>query len=123
MADLPQGEQEAATAPEVAAVQLPHELPDIYWWVTLDVLGAPSILDQEYLNGLKDLGVLFDAGELERRYRVCFLNLSHPRVPNWLWVNEVMFTEFGIQVPFSDFPNLHRPLAAASERLVGDPLL
>ncbi|MED6220376.1 hypothetical protein PIB30_044255 [Stylosanthes scabra] len=66
----------------------------------------------EYLDELKGSGVLFGGGDLERRYRVeaaspnervCFLNLSHPRVPNWLWVNEVMFTEFGIQVPFTDF--------------------
>ncbi|MED6154314.1 hypothetical protein PIB30_111143, partial [Stylosanthes scabra] len=31
------------------------------------------------------------------------MNLNHPTVPHWLWVNEVMFTEFGIRIPFSDF--------------------
>ncbi|MED6150569.1 hypothetical protein PIB30_073618 [Stylosanthes scabra] len=35
--------------------------------------------------------------------RVCYLNLDHPTVTNWLWVNEVMFTEFEVRVPFTDF--------------------
>ncbi|MED6221976.1 hypothetical protein PIB30_060021, partial [Stylosanthes scabra] len=52
------------------------------------------------------------AGDEEGRYqvelprpgqRVWYLNLKHPRVPHWLWVNEVMFTEFGVRVPFTSF--------------------
>ncbi|MED6201541.1 hypothetical protein PIB30_096112 [Stylosanthes scabra] len=75
-------------------------------------LGALPILSQGYLDELKLSGVIFGRGELERRYRVeaarlgdrvCYLNLDHPTVPNWLWVNEMMFTEFGVRVPFSDF--------------------
>ncbi|MED6106089.1 hypothetical protein PIB30_001485 [Stylosanthes scabra] len=70
-----------------------HELPTIYRWITRDVLGAPSILDQEYLNELKSLGVLFVMviwkGDTELRLPLRVNgNLDHPRVPNWLWVNE-----------------------------------
>ncbi|MED6186734.1 hypothetical protein PIB30_069560 [Stylosanthes scabra] len=72
----------------------------------------PGFYFQEYLDELKLSGVIFGGGKLERRYRVeasrrgvrvCYLNLDHPTVPNWLWVNEVMFTEFGFKVPFTDF--------------------
>ncbi|MED6177612.1 hypothetical protein PIB30_099811 [Stylosanthes scabra] len=97
---------------DATAVQIPHELPSIYWWVSNDVLGTPSILDQGYLEELKGTGILFDGGGLEQRYRVeaarrgervCYLNLDHPTVPHWLWANEVMFTDFGVHVPFIDF--------------------
>ncbi|MED6141764.1 hypothetical protein PIB30_106729 [Stylosanthes scabra] len=107
MAKNPQGDHEAAVA-----VHMPHELPSIYRWVTNDVLGASSILTQEYVNELKLSGVMFGGGDLEQWYqvgsarhgeRVCYLNLDHPTIPNWLWVNEVMFTEFGVWVPLSDF--------------------
>ncbi|MED6164556.1 hypothetical protein PIB30_091266 [Stylosanthes scabra] len=103
----PQGDQGVAEV-----VQMQHELSSIYRWVTNDVLGSPSILNQQYLDELKLSGVLFGGGDLERWYRVeatrrgkrvCFLNLDHPTFLNWLWVNEVMFTKFGIWVPFSDF--------------------
>ncbi|MED6173544.1 hypothetical protein PIB30_060490, partial [Stylosanthes scabra] len=95
-----------------AAGRILHELPSIYRWVSNDVLGAPTILDQRYLDELKATGVLFGGGGLEQRYRVeaarrgervCYLNLDHPTVPHWLWVNEVMFTDFGVRVPFTDF--------------------
>ncbi|MED6109551.1 hypothetical protein PIB30_034861 [Stylosanthes scabra] len=55
-------------------------------------------MDQDYLNEMKSSGVIFGGGELERHYqvevprrgeRVCFINLNHPRVPHWLWVNEL----------------------------------
>ncbi|MED6124913.1 hypothetical protein PIB30_063409 [Stylosanthes scabra] len=91
----------------VMAVQILHELLSIYRWVSNDVLGAPSILDQGYLDKLKGTG-----SSLEQRYRVeaarrgervCYLNLDHPIVPHWLWVNEVMFTDFGVWVPFTVF--------------------
>ncbi|MED6139767.1 hypothetical protein PIB30_087009 [Stylosanthes scabra] len=78
MAENRPGDREVAAA---SSVQIPHELPSIYRWVANDVLGAPSILDQ----------------------RVCYLNLDHPTVPHWLWVNEVMFTDFGVRVPFTNF--------------------
>ncbi|MED6165611.1 hypothetical protein PIB30_101238 [Stylosanthes scabra] len=106
---------------------MPHELPSTYRWVTRDVLGSPSVLTQEYLNGLKLSKVIFCCGELERRYRVeaawpgervCYLNLNHPIVPNWLWVNEVMFTEFRVKVPFSEFLQhclLNRAFVAPSQ--------
>ncbi|MED6149430.1 hypothetical protein PIB30_062286 [Stylosanthes scabra] len=91
MTENPQGDQTA-----VEAVQIPCELPFIY------------------------------RGDLERRYRVkaarrgervCFLNLDHQTVPHWLWVNEVMFTEFGIRIPFTDFQQrlLNRELVAPSQ--------
>ncbi|MED6162806.1 hypothetical protein PIB30_073994, partial [Stylosanthes scabra] len=105
-------EDQGAVVREVEAAQMPRELPTIYRWVTRDVLGSPPILDQEYLDELKLTGVIFGGGELERRYqveagspgdRVYYLNLDHPTMPNWLWVNEVIFTEFEIRVPFSDF--------------------
>ncbi|MED6193619.1 hypothetical protein PIB30_021271 [Stylosanthes scabra] len=107
-----QPENQEAVVPAVGVVQIPRELPFIYRWVANDVLGMPSSLDQQYLDELKLTGVLFGGGDLERRYRVeaarrgervCFMNLDHPTVPHWLWVNEVMFTEFGVRVPFSDF--------------------
>ncbi|MED6156877.1 hypothetical protein PIB30_018448 [Stylosanthes scabra] len=109
MVENPEGGQEAAA---VEAVQMPRELPTLYQWVAPDVLGAPPILSQAYLDELKETGVIFGGGELERRYRVeaarrgervCFMNLDHPTKPHWLWVNEVMFTEFGIRVPFTEF--------------------
>ncbi|MED6165287.1 hypothetical protein PIB30_098151 [Stylosanthes scabra] len=64
--------------------------------------------------------------ELEGRYRVeaarpgdrvCYLNLDHPTVPNWLWVNELMLTEFGVRVPFTDFQQrlLNRASIAPSQ--------
>ncbi|MED6124462.1 hypothetical protein PIB30_059119 [Stylosanthes scabra] len=49
-------------ATAAVAVQIPHELPSIYRWVSNDVLGAPSILDQRYLDELKATGVLFRRG-------------------------------------------------------------
>ncbi|MED6165733.1 hypothetical protein PIB30_102427 [Stylosanthes scabra] len=91
---------------------MPHELPFIHRWVTNDVLGSPSLLTQEYLEELKLSGAIFGGWDLEQRYRVevahrdervCYLNPDHPTVPNWLWVNEVMFTEFGVWVPFTEF--------------------
>ncbi|MED6184482.1 hypothetical protein PIB30_047804 [Stylosanthes scabra] len=107
MAENLQGDQAAERV-----VQIPRELPFIYRWVINDVLDTPSSLDQQYLEKLKLTVVLFGGGDLEWRYRVeaarrgervCFLNLDHPTVPHWLWVNEVMFTEFGVRVPFSNF--------------------
>ncbi|MED6137530.1 hypothetical protein PIB30_065800 [Stylosanthes scabra] len=56
MAEDRPGDREVAAA---SAVQIPHELPSIYRWVANDVLGAPSILDQRYLDELKATGVLF----------------------------------------------------------------
>ncbi|MED6208358.1 hypothetical protein PIB30_044249, partial [Stylosanthes scabra] len=104
--NLPGGQ--GAVVQEVAVAQMPRELPTIYHWITRDVLGSPPILDKKYLDEIKLTGVIFGGGELERRYRVeaarpgdrvCYLNLDHPTVPNWLWVNEVMFTEFGLGFP------------------------
>ncbi|MED6217386.1 hypothetical protein PIB30_017232 [Stylosanthes scabra] len=45
------------------------------------------------------------------------MNLRHPTVPHWLWVNEVMFTEFGIRVSFFDFQQrlLNRSRIAPSQ--------
>ncbi|MED6139631.1 hypothetical protein PIB30_085657 [Stylosanthes scabra] len=97
---------------EVEGAQMPHELNPLYSWATRDVLGSPSTLTEEYLRELKESGVICGGGEEERNYRVelpqrgeriCELNLEHPRVPHWLWVNEVMFTEFGVRIPFSSF--------------------
>ncbi|MED6212867.1 hypothetical protein PIB30_087574 [Stylosanthes scabra] len=69
MAENLQGDQ-GAVVQEVEADQIPHELPSIYRWVTRHVLGAPSVLTQEYLDELRLSGVIFGGGELERRYRV-----------------------------------------------------
>ncbi|MED6165702.1 hypothetical protein PIB30_102180 [Stylosanthes scabra] len=44
MAENSQGDRAAA------AVQISRELPSIYRWVTNDVLGTPSSLDQQYLS-------------------------------------------------------------------------
>ncbi|MED6127655.1 hypothetical protein PIB30_090057 [Stylosanthes scabra] len=38
---------------EVEAAQMLHELPSIYRWIIEDVLGAPSVLTQEYLDEMK----------------------------------------------------------------------
>ncbi|MED6161828.1 hypothetical protein PIB30_064400 [Stylosanthes scabra] len=57
MAENLQGDQ-----PTKEVVQIPRELPFIYRWVTNDVLGTPSALDQEYLDELKLTGVLFGGG-------------------------------------------------------------
>ncbi|MED6157990.1 hypothetical protein PIB30_028700 [Stylosanthes scabra] len=123
MAENPEVGLEAAAA---EAIQMPRELSTLYRWVAPDVLGAPPILSQAYLVELKGTGVIFGGGELERRYRVeaarrgeriCFMNLDHPTKPHWLWVNEVMFTEFGIRVPFTDFQQrlLNRACVAPSQ--------
>ncbi|MED6109380.1 hypothetical protein PIB30_033076 [Stylosanthes scabra] len=123
MAENSEGGVEAAA---VEAVQIPRELPTLYQWVGPDVLGAPPILSQAYLDELKGMGVIFGGGELERRYRVeaarrgervCFMNLVHPTKPHWLWVNEVMFIEFGIRVPFTEFQQrlLNRACVAPSQ--------
>ncbi|MED6205463.1 hypothetical protein PIB30_017885 [Stylosanthes scabra] len=97
---------------EVEGAQMPHELNPLNSWATRDVLGSPSTLTEDYLRELKEFGVICGGGEEERNYRVelprrreriCELNLEHPRVPHWLWVNEVMFTEFGVRIPFSSF--------------------
>ncbi|MED6120837.1 hypothetical protein PIB30_024713 [Stylosanthes scabra] len=106
--------------------QMPHELNPLYSWATRDVLGSPSTLTEDYLRELKESGVICGGGEEERNYRVelprrgeriCELNLEHPRVPHWLWVNEVMFTEFGVRIPFSYFQQrlLQRCFAAPSQ--------
>ncbi|MED6121049.1 hypothetical protein PIB30_026390 [Stylosanthes scabra] len=94
MAENPEVRPEAGAA---EAVQMPREVSTLYRWVAPDVLGAPSILNQAYLDELKGTGVIFGGGDLERRYkvkaarqgeRVCFMNLDHPTKPHWLWVNE-----------------------------------
>ncbi|MED6162149.1 hypothetical protein PIB30_067596 [Stylosanthes scabra] len=93
MAENRQGDQDATAA---TTVQIPHELPSIYRWVSNDVLGAPSILDQG----------------------VCYLNLDRPTVPQWKWVNEVMFTDFSVRVPFTDFqPRLLNRASVALSQL------
>ncbi|MED6194596.1 hypothetical protein PIB30_030092 [Stylosanthes scabra] len=97
---------------EVEGAQMPHELNPLYSWATRDVLGSLSTLTEDYLKSLKESGVICGGGEEEEHYRVelprrgervCELNLEHPRVPHWLWVNEVMFTEFGVRIPFTSF--------------------
>ncbi|MED6127045.1 hypothetical protein PIB30_084339 [Stylosanthes scabra] len=120
-------ENQEAVVPAAGVAQIPRELSPIYRWVSHDVLGASPILSQAYLDELKLSGVIFGGGgELEGRYRVeaacpgdrvCYLNLDHPTIPNWLWVNEVMFTEFGVRVPFTDFQQrlLNRASVAPSQ--------
>ncbi|MED6153414.1 hypothetical protein PIB30_101782 [Stylosanthes scabra] len=123
MVENHQGDQGAMAA---VAVRIPHELPSIYRWVSNNLLGAPSIFDQGYLDELKETGILFSGGDLERRYRVeaarrgervCYLNLDHPTIPHWLWMNEVMFTDFGVRAPFTDFQQrlLNRASVAPSQ--------
>ncbi|MED6222185.1 hypothetical protein PIB30_061919 [Stylosanthes scabra] len=56
MAENRPGDRDATAA---VAVQILHELPSIYRWVSNDVLGTPSILEQRYLDELKATGVLF----------------------------------------------------------------
>ncbi|MED6211536.1 hypothetical protein PIB30_074672 [Stylosanthes scabra] len=93
-----QPENQEAAVPAAGVAQIPRELSPIYRWVSRDVLGALPILSQAYLDELKLNGVIFGGGELEGRYRVeaarhgdrvYYLNLDHPTVPNWLWVNEL----------------------------------
>ncbi|MED6109890.1 hypothetical protein PIB30_037806 [Stylosanthes scabra] len=125
MADV-QGNDPRGVVREVEEAQLPHELDPLYNWVNRDVLGSPSTMTEEYLTELKESGVICGGGEEERLYRVevprrgeriCGLNLEHPRVPHWLWVNEVMFTEFGVRIPFTSFQQrlLQRCLVAPSQ--------
>ncbi|MED6120094.1 hypothetical protein PIB30_017721 [Stylosanthes scabra] len=79
-----------------------------------------------YLKSLKESGVICGGGEEEEHYwvklpqrgeRICELNLEHPQVPHWLWVNEVMFTEFGVRIPFTSFQQrlLQRCFVAPSQ--------
>ncbi|MED6222890.1 hypothetical protein PIB30_068811 [Stylosanthes scabra] len=100
-----QPENQEAVVPAAGVARMPHELSPIYRWLS---------------------GMIFGGGDLEGRYRVeaarpgdrvCYLNLDHPTVPNWLWVNEVMFTEFGVRVPFTDFQQrlLNRASVAPSQ--------
>ncbi|MED6157373.1 hypothetical protein PIB30_022499 [Stylosanthes scabra] len=123
MAENPDSNPEAVAA---TTVQISHELSPLYRWVSPDVLGAPSALNQAYLDELKATRIIFGGGDLERRYkvevahrgeRVCFMNLQHPTVPHWLWVNEVMFTKFGVRVTFTDFQQrlLNRSCIAPSQ--------
>ncbi|MED6134360.1 hypothetical protein PIB30_036312 [Stylosanthes scabra] len=111
---------------ELEGAQMPHELNPLYSWATRDVLGIPSTLTEDYLKSLKEFGVICGGGEEEEHYRVelprrgeriCELNLEHPRVPHWLWVNEVMFTEFGVRIPFTSFQQrlLQRCFVAPSQ--------
>ncbi|MED6108195.1 hypothetical protein PIB30_021331 [Stylosanthes scabra] len=115
-----------STIREVEEAQMPHELNLLYSWATRDVLGSPSTITEDYLKELKESRVILGGGEEERNYRVevprhgervCELNLEHPRVPHWLWVNEVMFTEFGVRIPFSSFQQrlLQRCFVAPSQ--------
>ncbi|MED6144037.1 hypothetical protein PIB30_011539 [Stylosanthes scabra] len=99
-----QGNDPGGVVREVEGAQKPHELNPLYDWVNRDVLGSPCTMTEDYLMELKNSGVIFGGGEEEDHYRVelprqgervCGLNLEHPRVPHWLWVNEVTFTEFG----------------------------
>ncbi|MED6210390.1 hypothetical protein PIB30_063657 [Stylosanthes scabra] len=96
MAENPRGDHGVA-AQEAEMAQMPHELPFIYRWVTNDVLGVLSVLTQGYLDKLKISGVIIGGRDLEQCYRieatrhgerVCYPNMDHPIVPNWLWVNE-----------------------------------
>ncbi|MED6189353.1 hypothetical protein PIB30_095221 [Stylosanthes scabra] len=59
-------------------------------------------------------GVIFGGGDLEGRYRVeaarprdrvCYLNLDHPTVPNWLWVNEQRLLNRASVAPSQLHPN------------------
>ncbi|MED6145518.1 hypothetical protein PIB30_025988 [Stylosanthes scabra] len=104
--------EERVVVREVEGAQIPHELNPLYSWATRDVLGSPSTITEDYLRELKESGVICGGGDEEGHYRVevprrgeriCELNLEHPRVPQWLWVNEVMFTEFGVCIPFTSF--------------------
>ncbi|MED6204090.1 hypothetical protein PIB30_005815 [Stylosanthes scabra] len=122
----PQGNDPSEVVREVEVSQMPHELNLLYNWVTQDVLGSPSTLTEEYVAKLKCSGVICGGGEEKRLYlvelprrgeRVCELNLEHPRVPHWLWVKEVMFTKFGVWIPFSPFQQrlLQRYFVAPSQ--------
>ncbi|MED6122902.1 hypothetical protein PIB30_044265 [Stylosanthes scabra] len=102
-----QPENQEAAVLAAGAGQMSRELSPIYRWLKLS-------------------GVIFGGGDLEGRYRVevarpgdrvYYLNLDHATVPNWLWVNEVMFTEFGVRVPFTDFQQrlLNRASVAPSQ--------
>ncbi|MED6157400.1 hypothetical protein PIB30_022809 [Stylosanthes scabra] len=84
MAENPDGRQEAVAA---EVVQMLRELSSLYRWVSPDVLGAPSTLNQAYLDELKGTGVIFGGDDLERRYeveaarrgeRVCFYEFGPP---------------------------------------------
>ncbi|MED6184605.1 hypothetical protein PIB30_048987 [Stylosanthes scabra] len=125
MADT-QGNDPRGVVREVEEAQMPHELDPLYNWVNRDGLGSPSTMTEEYLTELKNSGMICGGGEEERLYRVevprrgervCGLNLEHPRVPHWLWVNEVMFTEFGFRIPFTSFQQrlLQRCFVAPSQ--------
>ncbi|MED6119938.1 hypothetical protein PIB30_016317 [Stylosanthes scabra] len=122
----PQGNDANEVVREVDGAQMPHEPNPLYYWVNRDVMGSPCTLTEDYLAELKSSGVISGGGEEENFYRVelprrgervCELNLEHPRVPHWLWVNEVMFTEFGVRIPFSDFQQrlLQRCFVAPSQ--------
>ncbi|MED6171750.1 hypothetical protein PIB30_043629 [Stylosanthes scabra] len=51
------------------------------------------------------------------RFRAAISGGSRPTVPHWLWVNELMFTDFGVRVPFTDFQQrlLNRASVAPSQ--------
>ncbi|MED6187278.1 hypothetical protein PIB30_074915 [Stylosanthes scabra] len=125
MADT-QGNDPRGVVREVEEAQMPHEMDPLYNWVNRDVLESPSTMTEEYLTELKNSGMICGGGEEERLYRVevprrgervCGLNVEHPRVPHWLWVNEVMFTEFGVRIPFTSFQQrlLQRCFVAPSQ--------
>ncbi|MED6144260.1 hypothetical protein PIB30_014121 [Stylosanthes scabra] len=121
-----QGNDLGGEVHEVEGAQMPLELNPLYDYVNHDVLGSPCTMTEDYLTELKNSGVIFGGGEEEGHYRVelphpgervCELNLEHPRVPHWLWVNEVMFTEFGVRISFSHFQQrlLQRCFVALSQ--------
>ena len=68
-------------------------MPNHYHWLTSDVSGTPSPLDERDLQRLHDEGTVLGGGEATSQYelvlfdedeRVCYLNLHSPRVLDWI---------------------------------------
>ncbi|MED6143946.1 hypothetical protein PIB30_010611 [Stylosanthes scabra] len=70
-------------------------------------------MTEDYLAELKSSGMICGGGEEEILYRVelprrgervCGLNLEHPRIPHWLWVNESAIQCFELVTEFLELP-------------------
>ncbi|XP_057723482.1 uncharacterized protein LOC130939390 [Arachis stenosperma] len=93
-------------------IKLFHALDAAGLLTVCEVRDTPSQVTKEGLQNLRQAGLLCGGGPKEvlhqayvpaARKRVCQKNLAAPRVADWMWVCEPMFTILGVRLPFSPF--------------------
>ncbi|MED6132059.1 hypothetical protein PIB30_015632 [Stylosanthes scabra] len=111
MADIPQDKQLAAVGQGAVVAQMPHELPDIYQWMTRDVLGAASTLSR-----LSERAGVFSQSEPSEGPELVMGERGD--------VHRVRDSDFVFEFPTASIePIVHRPVPTSSERLVRDSVL